>query len=870
MALSTRASKLVHIALPLAWLLSSAAVGAAALTVSVDDSNGSLVASVGGAKAVSSTFVFWGKNWAWANLQSEFRVVAPFEYSISGQNQKLDFALAGRIKRLSDQQMIWELDFDNHSTKSDVIGGGISFKFDLANFGSQFGEPELLPGNRGWRWGRPGSGQIEMRFDPPLPSIHFERGHKSEIRAYFYNGEMIRGRQRFAATLNLSGEVLIGPTVAERFGMDDFTKWPTDLLNGRVVPWNVAPVDLSFLNAPEKPAGKRGFLKVVKDKLIFDDGTPARFWGTTLTAYALFRTPHDQVRLQARRLSELGFNLVRFTHHDSPWVSPNIFGDRSSPDTEHLNADMLQSLDWWIKCLKDEGIYIWLDLHAQRNFKKGDNIEGFDEIRKGQPTADLKGYNYVNAGIQQAMQRFNEAYLDHLNAYTGIRYKDDPAVIAIQLTNENDLTHHFGNALLPDKKVPWHNSLYTAQADAFAAKFQLPKDKVWRSWEHGPSKLFLNDLEHRFDMQQIHQLRALGLKAPIVTTNSWGDDPLSSLPALTAGNMIDVHSYGGAGELEKNPVYGANLVHWMAAAHVIDRPLSVSEWNVSPFPTPDRHALPLYIASSADFQSWDALMQYAYSQQPLSNGGSPSNWHSFNDPALLATLPAAALLYRRHDVEEAHTVYVFAPSRDQLFNQAISPATSVALRTAAERGKLMIALPEVDELPWLEKSRIPAGAKLINDPNLLLIDSSAQEVVSDTGQLRRNWENGTYTIDTPRTQAAMGWIGGKLVSLADVDIAVTTRNATVAVQSLDGEPISEARTIMISLGARSVPKLPGRFPFYSEPVTGRLTIHASAGLKLYKRIGIARREQQVPSYYENDRYQITLGQDLDTYWLVLK
>jgi hypothetical protein len=38
-----------------------------------------------------------------------------------------------------------------------------------------------------------------------------------------------------------------------------------------------------------------------------------------------------------------------------------------------------------------------------------------------------------------------------------------------------------------------------AQAGAFAAKYGLPKDKVWRSWEHGPSKLFLNDLDHRFD-----------------------------------------------------------------------------------------------------------------------------------------------------------------------------------------------------------------------------------------------------------------------------------------------------------------------------------------------------------------------------------
>ena len=61
------------------------------------------------------------------------------------------------------------------------------------------------------------------------------------------------------------------------------------------------------------------------------------------------------------------------------------------------------------------------------------------------------------------MQRFAEDYVSHLNPFTGLRYKDDPAIIALLLTNENDVTHHFGNALLPDKKVPLHNAIYMAR-----------------------------------------------------------------------------------------------------------------------------------------------------------------------------------------------------------------------------------------------------------------------------------------------------------------------------------------------------------------------------------------------------------------------
>ena len=156
------------------------------------------------------------------------------------------------------------------------------------------------------------------------------------------------------------------------------------------------------------------------------------------------------------------------------------------------------------------------------NLSSRDGIDAFSEISKGKPTADLTGYNYVNTSIERAMQRFNEVYLNHRNTFKGLEYKDDPGIVALLVTNENDITNHFGNLLLPDKQVPQHNARYMAQAEAFAAKFGLPKDKTWRSWEQGPSKLFLNDLEHQFDVRMSQQLRRLGAKVPIVTTSSWG------------------------------------------------------------------------------------------------------------------------------------------------------------------------------------------------------------------------------------------------------------------------------------------------------------------------------------------------------------
>jgi alkylation response protein AidB-like acyl-CoA dehydrogenase len=66
-------------------------------------------------------------------------------------------------------------------------------------------------------------------------------------------------------------------------------------------------------------------------------------------------------------------------------------------------------------------------------------------------------------------------------------------------------------------------------AREFADKHSLPRDRVWRAWQAGPSKLFLNDLEERFDTEMIAHLRELGVSALIAPSSTWGRNPLSSL-----------------------------------------------------------------------------------------------------------------------------------------------------------------------------------------------------------------------------------------------------------------------------------------------------------------------------------------------------
>src|SRR5262249_47482683 len=146
---------------------------------------------------------------------------------------------------------------------------------------------------------------------------------KNNIRTFFYAGRFAPGNRRVSYTIQLPEGGRITPSPEERYGSNDTTGWFRDALS-----WEGSPIDLSFLNAQERPAGGHGLLKADGDRLVFEDGTEARFWGTNLVANALFATPRENVARQAHRLAQLGYNLVRIHQHDAKWASANIFVDR--------------------------------------------------------------------------------------------------------------------------------------------------------------------------------------------------------------------------------------------------------------------------------------------------------------------------------------------------------------------------------------------------------------------------------------------------------------------------------------------------------------------------------------------------------------
>lgn len=812
-----------------------------------------------GTRAMSFKYIAWAGNWKFAGVKTAMTKPQDGAYPFTGECGGLNTAWKGTIA-WKDKALVYDWTFVCSQPSDGNIGGALAneIRLDPAVFNvDKIDSPAVNTDEKGWTW-TPVPGQtVAVTFDNLPGKVAFEKGKASNIRAWIIPGKQEPGEVKVRMTIALPPGTQFNGLATSRYADFDPKTWLANTLD-----WTTSPIDLSTLNA--KPAGSKGFVKVEGDHFVYGDGTEAKFWGCNVAAFALFDATNAAIEQQAKRIAALGYNLVRIHHHDSANWSPSVFV-KDSPDTQHLDAKQLDRIDYWVKCLKDQGVYVWLDLHVGRPFLVGDNIPGFGELQQVGKNAGRqgKGFNYVNDRITLLMKDFAKQYLDRTNPYTGLKYTDEPAVMGVLITNENDLTDHFGNDLLPNKPTPVNRAMFEPVRDKIIAALGLNAKTAWQNWLPGQSKIVLNEIQYKWSKDFIDYLHGIGVKVPITTTSTWGSDPLFSLPALTAGDMIDVHSYGTPESMSGNPRADNNFTTWIAAAQVLGKPLTVTEWNV-PFPSRDRFTAPMYMAAEAGLQGWDAPMIFGYQQSPLVPQTKLSEWVTSDDPAITALMPAAALMYRRGDVAPAKTTAVLSLPVEQMLYEAVSPGTSRAIRTLAEQHRLTIAMPQSPLLPWLAATPAPAGALVVTDYKADTLPADATSIDSDTGELSRNWKAGTFTINTPRTQAAMGWIGGQEIALGDVTFKLATSKATVVVSSLDNQPIATSKKMLLSAAAQvNTSGKPGA-PILSEPVTGSVVFKTP----LATAIALTPQGREGPAM-KMDGGTIELPADVKTHWFLL-
>ena len=297
--------------------------------------------------------------------------------------------------------------------------------------------------------------------------------------------------------------------------------------------WDDVPIDISFIFENEKPAGKHGFLKVNGEDFVFEDGTRARFWGTNFNSGLNF-PPFDFSEKVAKRLAKTGINLVRFHQLDAEWSTPNIFqftkGKRKG-NTLDFDPESMKRLDYLIYCLKNEGIYIYMDMLTYRKFKSGDGVEAADELEDA-----ARPYCIFNRKLIELQKKYNYDLWNHINPYTGLAYKDDPAIVLTEIINEGDM---FSRPV----KIPFYKKELDEMFEKWLCDNNIEKPAGDITY---PSKnpvviRFLMDVQMDYYREMYEHLRRIGVKIPITGTN-WAIS-VANRETQTVTDFDDGHVY---------------------------------------------------------------------------------------------------------------------------------------------------------------------------------------------------------------------------------------------------------------------------------------------------------------------------------------
>ncbi len=197
---------------------------------------------------------------------------------------------------------------------------------------------------------------------------------------------------------------------------------------------------LDYSHLLDAPAGKHGFVESRKGHFYFEDGTRARFLGFNVAARS--NTPdHETADKMAERFASMGVNIIRLHAADGPigeepgsWSSckeaPLL--DYESGGSRKFHKEGLDRFDYFAAKLKEKGIYLHIDLIVSREFMEADGLD----YPGGAPSC-IKRYAMYNERLIELQKEYAKELLCHVNPYTGLALIDDPAVVTVQINNED-------------------------------------------------------------------------------------------------------------------------------------------------------------------------------------------------------------------------------------------------------------------------------------------------------------------------------------------------------------------------------------------------------------------------------------------------
>ena len=219
---------------------------------------------------------------------------------------------------------------------------------------------------------------------------------------------------------------------------------------------------LDYSHLLDAPAGKHGFVEAKNGHLYFEDGERARFLGFNVAARS--NTPdHETADKMAERFASMGVNLIRLHAADAPvgeepgsWSSckeaPLL--DYAGGTSRKFNPEGLDRFDYFAAKLKEKGIYLHIDLIVARQFQPEDEMD----YPGGAPSC-IKRHAMYNERMIELQKEYAKELLCHVNPYTGLALVDDPAVVTVQINNEDSAIKWVMEADASEQMKPYRDEV---------------------------------------------------------------------------------------------------------------------------------------------------------------------------------------------------------------------------------------------------------------------------------------------------------------------------------------------------------------------------------------------------------------------------
>ena len=582
----------------------------------------------------------------------------------------------------------------------------------------------------------------------------------------------------------------------------------------------------------DAPAGKHGYPMVKSGDIYFENNQRVRFWGINI-AMAYSFPGHKEAESIARDLASQGINIVRFHHLDYGFPPMGLFKD-TQPGFKNIDRkktgifdeQQLDKLDYFIYQLKLNGIYSNLNILSGRKFTEADGVKDAAGLREFSNQAG-KPVSIIEPVLIDLQEKYIRQLLSHVNPYTKLAYKDDPAIAQLELSNENSLIKYWvagkldGSFLNKKKELPDY--------------YKQVIDKHWRQWQREQGRdpddtrpawktrklsseddinnviQFYMHLEEQYFSRLTRLIKEdIGSKALITASGHYFS--LANLKAQSVADFTSPHYYwdeikwtSGRWNKEKFQITNAsvfqagrkdiegmarknNPIADMSMSHLADAPLIVTEWN-QVFPNQYGYEMPLLLSTYGSLQSWDGAMVFAYRFGPKADEIKNTVNHFFeiaSNPQKMIVNTLAAIMYLGEHIEAANETIVIPADNAEIFRNVRSWGTT--RRPNPNWG--------LSEKSYLRK-KVVIDFDADNKQYKKQKDNGLDPVKSDTGELAWYASDEHMVINSPFSKGAMGFVGNKTNTSLD-DIGLTSKdNGVIMLSSLDGQPLAESGKMLL-------------------------------------------------------------------------